>query len=372
MSISLVLLGAGNSTRFNAGVKKQWLRVKDKPLWLYVAKKFKKLHKFDKIIIVASKDEINYMEKFGDFSFCIGGKTRQESLKNALLHVKSEHVLVSDIARVCVRKKLFKRLLRAKDKAACIIPVLDMVDTIYLDKRPANRSLIKAVQTPQLSNTKALKEALENDKEFTDDSSAIFANGGKVYFVKGDEKIHKLTSKKDLKKLPCLKKPSSGFLCGNGFDVHAFGEKRALILGGIKVHKSMGLKAHSDGDVLIHALIDAILGAMGAGDIGELFPDTDNKYKNISSIKLLKKVCRFAQSVGFEMVNCDITIMAEKPKISPFKRDIAKNIAKHLQIAPNFVNTKATTTEKLGFVGRSEGMVVSATATLKYYDWTQQ
>jgi len=143
-----------------------------------------------------------------------------------------------------------------------------------------------------------------------------------------------------------------------------------MMLGGVEVHPTTGFKAHSDGDVAIHALIDALLGAAGAGDIGELFPDNDPRYKNVDSKLLLQEVCAFLLKVGFEITHCDITVMAEFPRLSAFKDTIRFTLAKILALSPIHVNVKATTTEKLGFVGRQEGVAVSATATLKYYDWT--
>ncbi len=369
MSISLILLGAGNSTRFDMPPKKQWLRIKDEPLWLHVSEKLASFYRFDKIICVGSSDEVNYMKKYCDFEVVCGGATRQESLKNALKIVNSKYVMVTDVARACISKKLFLRLLKSRKKADCIVPTLKAIDTIYYNNKPINRNLINSIQTPQLSRTKALKNALKNAKEFTDDSSAIYANGGTVRFVKGSKKALKITNKKDLKLFTCIKKPSNHIFTGCGFDVHEFGEKRPLILGGVKVHESMGLRAHSDGDVLTHALIDAILGAIGAGDIGELFPDTDDRYKDANSLLLLKKVCEFATSVGYVLVNCDITILAQTPKISPFKESITQKIAKTLNIKRFFVNIKATTTEKLGFIGRGEGIGVQATVNVRFYNW---
>lgn len=370
MSISLVMMGAGNSTRFEMPTKKQWLRIGSIPLWLYVTQKIAKLYNFDKIVVVGGEDELKYMQKFANFTFCSGGQTRQQSLKNALLHVKSKYVLVSDVARVCVNESLIERILQKKGDGDSIIPTLDIIDTLYYDGECIDRERAKRVQTPQLSNTLKLKEAINSKNEFTDESSAIKAHGGKVIFVKGDKSAKKLTSKEDLKDLKCLRKPSLDTFVGNGFDVHAFGIKRPLILGGVRVHESLGLKAHSDGDVLIHSLIDALLGAIGGGDIGELFPDTNEEYKNISSLKLLEKVTYFINSVGFEVVNCDITIMAQKPKISPYKQDIELVLAKTLLVEPYKINVKATTTEKLGFVGREEGIAVISNASLKYFDWT--
>ncbi len=369
MSISLILLGAGSSTRFGLPVKKQWLRVGSEPLWLYVAKKLASFHKFDKIVCVGSGDEISYMKRYCDFDVVCGGDTRQQSLQNALKLIDSKHVMVTDVARACVSRKLFLRLLKLKDTADCIVPVLKPIDTIYYKNNPIDRDKINSIQTPQLSNTKALKEALKSKKEFTDDSSAIHANRGTIKFVKGSKKAFKLTRKKDLNFFTCKNKPRLDTFVGYGFDVHEFGEKRPLILGGVKVHESMGLKAHSDGDVLAHALMDALLGAIGAGDIGELFPDTNSAYKNANSLKLLKRVYNFSKSVGFVLVNCDITVIAQNPKINPFKEQMAKKIAKTLGIERFFVNIKATTTEKLGFVGRNEGVAVVAAVSMRFYNW---
>ncbi len=363
------MLGAGNSSRFDMPVKKQWLRINDEPLWQFVTKKISKMYNFDKIIVVCHKQEQAYMKKFANYTFCEGGHERQESLKKALDLVDSEFVLVSDIARVCIKKRVVKSLIKSRKKASCIVPILKATDTIHYQNVYINRDEIKLIQTPQLSHTKDLKKALKNETLFTDDSSAILASGKKVHYIKGHEKSFKLTTKKDLKKLTNLKKPSKDIFIGNGFDVHEFGEKRALLLGGICVHESLGVKAHSDGDVLAHALIDAILGASSLGDIGELFPDHDKRYKNANSMELLKQVSDFVRQVGFEFVNIDITILAQKPKIGPYKQQIAKNIATHLHIKENKINIKATTTEKLGFIGRSEGLGVQATAGLKYFNW---
>jgi len=144
-----------------------------------------------------------------------------------------------------------------------------------------------------------------------------------------------------------------------------------MVLCGVEITKEYGFRAHSDGDVAIHALIDAILGAMGAGDIGELFPDSDDKYKDINSTKLLKTVVKKVFRYGYEIVNVDLSIIAQQPKLKEYKNKMRHSLAKLLQIEPIFVNIKATTTEKLGFIGRGEGVGVLANATLKYYDWTK-
>ena len=367
--LSLVLLGAGSSTRFDLPVKKQWLRIGSKPLWYYVAHTLGKSYPFKDIIIATSNSDMKYMQRFGNFKFCQGGATRQESLKNALAHVTSEHVMVTDIARACVPETLISRLLHAKDQADIIVPALKVPDTVTHYGKTIEREHVKLIQTPQLSRTKCLKEALSKEGDYTDDSSAIKANGGTVWYVEGDLKAHKLTFAKDLLNLECLTPPSHETFTGFGFDVHQFEDGKVMMLGGIKIQENFGFKAHSDGDVALHALTDALLGAAGAGDIGEHFPDTDEKYKNADSAKLLEEVVKFIRNVGFEPINCDITIIAQTPKLGALKDEMAKRIAEILAIDLYRVNVKATTTEKLGFTGRKEGVAVQAVANLKFYDW---
>lgn len=369
-NLTLILLAAGSSTRFGLNTKKQWLRIDHQPLWLAVAKNFEKTNLFDKIIITSSAQDIEFMKNYADYEFIEGGSTRQESLKNALVEVDSEFVMVSDIARCCVDEQLLLNILSHKQKADSIVPYLDAKDTIVYGDKTINRDEVKIIQTPQLSKTKILKDALLNAKEdFSDESSAIVASGGLRYFVLGSEDAHKLTHLSDLKKLPCLNPPSKDMLNGIGFDVHAFDDKGSMYLGGIKIDSEFGFKAHSDGDVALHALIDALLGAAGMGDIGMLFPDNDPTYKGIDSKELLKDVVKKLHGFGFNIVNVDLTIACEKPKLSPYKTNIRQTIAAILQIEASRVNIKASTTEKLGFVGRGEGVAVFASANLKYFDW---
>lgn len=368
LDISLVMLAAGDSTRFNFPTKKQFIRLGIEPLWLYATKNLSSFYPFKKIIIASN--DLEYMQKFAPhYDFVRGGKTRMHSLKNALAKVSTEFVMVSDTARVLVSKNLLSRLVENTHNADCITPVLKVADTTLYNNEALKREQIKLVQTPQLSRTALLKKALKQNKEFTDDSTAIASVNGKIWFVEGEESARKITFKEDLTKLD-LPAPTNEIFCGNGFDVHSFGAKRPLILGGVKVHKNLGLKAHSDGDVLAHALIDALLGAASLGDIGELYPDTSIKYKNADSMKLLKNTYKKVQEVGFEFVNADISVIAQEPKLGKFKTQIVSNLAKVLNVPEFRINVKATTTEKLGFVGRKEGIAVLANVNLKYFDWT--
>ena len=366
---TLILLGAGSSSRFECTVKKQWLYTGEIPLWLHVTEHFEKSASFEQIIIVSTQEEINLMQHFASYTYVQGGNSRQASLNNALQHVDTEYVLVSDIARSCVPSEMIQDILTSKAAGSCIVPVLPVTDTLYLDDQPIDREKVKIIQTPQLSVTKMLKKALKTDTIFSDDSSAIASLGEKVHFVKGSAKAHKLTTLDDLKKLSCLKAPSPKTLTGFGIDIHPFEQNKTMFLCGVQIDTAYGFKAHSDGDVAIHALIDALLGAAGMGDIGELYPDTEETYAGADSKVLLQDTVKRITSFGHTIGNVDLTIMAETPKLLPYKEAMRTTLASLLGIRKNFVNIKATTAEKLGFIGRKEGVTVHAVANLTYTNW---
>jgi 2-C-methyl-D-erythritol 4-phosphate cytidylyltransferase/2-C-methyl-D-erythritol 2,4-cyclodiphosphate synthase len=362
-------LGAGSSSRFKTHAKKQWLYSGEIPLWLHVAEHFEQSSSFEQIIIVSTQEEIAFMKHFAPYTFVEGGETRQASLSHALAQVESNYVLVSDIARCCVPTEMIEHILNAKEQGSCVVPALPVTDTLYMHEQPIDREQVKIIQTPQLSVTKLLKKALETEILFTDDSSAIASLGEKIHFVEGSIAAHKLTTLDDLQKLPCIQAPSTRTLTGFGIDIHPFEKNKAMFLCGVPIEANYGFKAHSDGDVAIHALIDALLGAAGMGDIGELYPDTDSNYAGVDSKELLKDTVRRITSFGYEIGNIDLTIMAEAPKLLTYKAEMKITLASLLGIRKNFVNIKATTAEKLGFVGRKEGVTVHAVANLTYFNW---
>jgi 2-C-methyl-D-erythritol 4-phosphate cytidylyltransferase/2-C-methyl-D-erythritol 2,4-cyclodiphosphate synthase len=369
---TLVVLGAGSSSRFNHKTKKQWIRIEDDPLWLQTTNRLAQYYDFDQIIVVGNSNELKYMKNYNsEFTYVVGGDSRQESMSNALDNVTSTHVMVTDVARACVPQDVIDRLIKNINQADCIVPILGVSDTVVYDNDTINRDNVKLIQTPQLSKTIILKEALKTTEEFTDDSSAIKIAGGTIKYIEGSLKSAKLTFGEELNTLSCLKKPSTDMFVGTGYDIHPFEENKQMVLGGIKIDSNFGFKAHSDGDVLIHSLIDAILGSIGAGDIGEFFPDTDQKYKNACSVEMLEHILDFTTNVGYEIVNVDITIIAQIPKINPHKDAIKTKLAQVLNIPKNKVNIKATTAEKLGFIGRCEGVAVQSIATTKYYNWKE-
>lgn len=404
--ISLILLAAGDSSRFELSVKKQWLRVGELPLWQYVAQNIARAHPFKKIIIAVNEEDVGYCERLyacilasargesaecdtseykfqrkqGEigcgadecgsanlkFHFAPGGANRQSSLKNALKLVESELVLVSDVARAQISPELISSLIRNLGSADCISPYLGVNDTTYLGERIVEREELRLIQTPQLSRTALLKKALEGSEIFTDDSAAIGSAGGRLEFIKGEAGALKITRASDLAALN-LKPCSRDIFCGTGYDVHAIEKGAGIVLGGVKIPCEFALIAHSDGDVAIHALIDAICGAAMLGDIGELFPDSDAKFKGADSKELLRKVMRRVRGYGYELVNADITIIAQRPKIGIYKAQMQEVLSEILNCAR--VNVKATTTEGLGFTGRSEGIAAQAAVNLKFYDW---
>lgn len=393
-NIALILLGAGDSSRFCLSAlsssemvhksvqmlrlpKKQWLRVGEIPLWLKVALDFRDIYPFVHCVLSAKSTEIKYMQKYLDafsldFVLIKGGSTRQESLKNALMTLEDsvEYVLVSDIAR-CNSAFLSQRVLKEIGNYDCVVPYLKLNDTIVYSNDSKldylKRDNLKIIQTPQLSRLNVLKSALDNG-DFTDESSAISAQGGSIGFVQGAVEAKKLTFLEDLKTIP-LPVPSTRTLVGNGSDIHALDKGEGILLGCVVIPCEFRLIAHSDGDVCLHALSDALLGAIGCGDIGEWFPDNDPAYKGANSADLLRIIVDFVRDVGYDILQADITIFAQKPKISPYKNAMEKKISEILQINVFKVNVKATTTEKLGFIGKGEGILVQASVVLEYFDW---
>lgn len=370
ISVSLIIMSAGSSTRFreNTDIKKHWLRVNSKPLWLYVADEISCKFTFDKVIIVANSNEVNYMRRFCDYEIVEGGNSRQESLQCALKLVNTEFVLVNDAARFNIDFSVLNNVLtQDMDIYDCVIPTINVADTIFTyvgdNKEYLNRENIRLVQTPQLSRVSILLEALKLG-EFSDESSAIHNYGGRILAINGSRNLHKITFFDDIKNFSL--DLTGDVHIGYGFDVHKFIDNKKMFLGGVFIDCNFGLEAHSDGDVLIHSLCDAILGAVGAGDIGEWFPDSDDEFKCIDSKILLQRVVDFVFSIGFMIINADIMIMAQVPLIGPYKTKMIETLSSILRIDKHHINIKATTMENMGFIGRREGICVSSSVSMKY------
>ncbi len=346
---SAVIVAGGSSTRF--GENKLNSTVIDKTVLERSVDVFRGIA--DEIIVV------------GDFQIegtkCVkGGKTRSESVKNGLKAVSAEckFVAVHDGARPFVSRKLAEQLFCEAEKFGSAVPRLPVIDTIWQTTdglSTCDRSKFFTVQTPQVFDCKQLVEAFEkSNSNYTDESTLYFRTFGKVHFVDGEFSNKKITFPADL--------PT--FRVGQGFDVHAFADGNGVILGGVTIPYSKKLVGHSDADVLAHAVCDAVLSASDNRDIGVQFPDTDNKYLGADSMELLKKCVRLAADKGFSVENVSAVVICQQPKLAPHITQMAKNIAKVLNIGENCVNISATTTEHLGALGNGDGIAAQAQALL--------
>jgi 2-C-methyl-D-erythritol 2,4-cyclodiphosphate synthase/2-C-methyl-D-erythritol 4-phosphate cytidylyltransferase len=320
----------------------------------------------------------------------VGGDTRQDSVRLGLhaLSSSAEAVFIHDGARPFARPDLYHRLLSKLDtdgRAIAVVPLLPATDTLkQLDASgcitaTVDRSRVRAVQTPQLLR---LPQALElharaeaDGFAATDDASLVerYASG-RVLAVEGDPANLKLTTPQDLLLAEALlaqgeklvrQEDARGLRVGQGFDVHAFCEGRPLVLGGVEIPFERGLAGHSDADVLLHAICDALLGAANLGDIGQHFPDTDPAWKGADSWELLKAVAGLLAGKGWRVVNLDATLICQRPKLAPYREAMRERICLALSTQPGQVSLKATTTERLGFAGREEGIAAQAIVLLE-------
>lgn len=298
-----------------------------------------------------------------------GGETRRESVLAGLEALESEpagRVLIHDAARPGLSGPVIDRLLGALDGATGAIPVLPVVDSIAVAQGDlmagaARREELRRVQTPQafhFAEILAAHRAWDIARDAGDDAQVAQAAGYEVRLVEGDEALRKLTFAEDFTvTVPPVR-------IGTGFDVHRLGDGEELWLGGIRIDHSRGLVGHSDADVALHALTDAILGAVAAGDIGQHFSPADPRWKGAASDQFLRHAMELARSEGYRVGNVDVTIICEAPKIGPHRAAMIERIAQILEISPSQVSVKATTTERLGFTGRDEGIAAQAVATM--------
>lgn len=301
--------------------------------------------------------------------FITGGATRQQSVRLGLealaLHAP-DLVLIHDAARPILPRAVIDRLVGALAEQPGAIPVLPVVDSLThaagdLMAAPARREDLRRVQTPQAfrySDILAAHRDWAGEPNAGDDAQVAQAAGLNVALVEGDEALHKLTYASD------FAPAAPAFRVGSGYDVHRLEEGEELWLCGVKIEHSHGLSGHSDADVAIHALVDALLGAVGAGDIGQHFPPSDPQWRGASSDRFLVHAVKLVGEAGYAIANVDVTLICEAPKIGPHREAMRARLAELMGVALAQVSVKATTTEKLGFTGRSEGIAAQATATV--------
>ncbi len=394
--VSAIVPAAGSGKRFAAGENKVFLPLGGQPVLGHGIALLSRRREISEIIIAAARGEeetcgaIAATHAAGKpVKIVTGGKERLESVALALAEAKNPLVMVHDGARPLLDEALLDRLLSAlMPDLEGVVPVLPLRDTVKRGdgqrvEATLERAELWAAQTPQLFYREALLSAYRAAKSTgyraTDDASLVEANGGKIAMVPGSEENIKITTPLDLEFARLIfdrrrnaEETRKNMRIGNGFDVHALGGEGPLRLGGVAIPHERGLVGHSDGDVLLHALIDAILGAMADGDIGVHFPPGDPAYRRIDSRLLLKKTGARMEERGFSLVNADAVVMAERPKLQPYILEMRREIAAVLHVPVSLISVKATTTEKLGFVGRGEGIAASAAVLLDQKETNQR
>lgn len=392
-----ILLAAGSGSRLakaGLGVKKQFLTLDGQPLFWRAAKTFGRVAGVEGLVFAlppeeceahaANIAELDNRDPLGLAWLAVpGGERRQDSVENALaaLPARATHVLVHDAARCFVRPEVVARVLAAlKDGARAVVPAVAVTDTIKVVeggrvRATPRRSTLMAVQTPQGLDAALLREGFARARaealDVTDDVSLAEALGEEVVVVEGAEDNVKITTPKDLELLAPNARSFPLPRVGFGYDVHRYAlaeeesrpNARSMVLGGAPIPGAPMVLAHSDGDVLLHALGDALLGCLCAGDIGQHFPDSDPRLDGIESGVLIGEILAKFGPAGLTLVHVDLTVVAQVPRVGPHREHIRRNVAALLGLPCDRVNVKATTEERLGFTGSKQGVKAYAQAT---------
>ena len=368
-----IIVAAGRGKRLGSSLPKQFLKVRGRTILEMSVEAFEQNKYIDEIFVAANADYCELTEKLcRGFSklkkIVAGGAERQDSVRAALDCLRGENgiVLVHDAARPLVSEAVINAVIEGTADFGAAIPTVPAKDTIRqvdgTGSRTLQRETLACVQTPQGFRISLLKHAFEKAQAEgflgTDDASLVERMGINISMVQGEDANRKITTREDLE---------TEMRIGTGYDVHRLVEGRPLVLCGEQIPYEKGLLGHSDADVALHALMDAMLGAAGLGDIGKHFPDTDERYRGISSMKLLQKTAELLREAGYFLGNADITIIAQRPKIAGYIPKMRANIAEIMNCDENKINIKGTTTEKLGFVGREEGIASEAVCILYRY-----
>ena len=373
-----VILAAGKSQRLNSKVPKPYLSVNNKSLIQYSIDVANKCKNISNIAIVYNKIHKKLLNNLHlrNIIKIEGGKTRAESTFNALKFIKKFrciNVLIHDAARPNITVNIINKIIKSLKKNKAVIPCLkikDSVKSINTKKRikNLNRKQINITQTPQGFRFGEIYKLNKNnfDINVTDDASLFINYGKKLKFINGEENNFKITTKNDFVLFKKLKIKKNKY--GIGFDVHRLEKGIKLYLGGIKIPYHSGLKGHSDGDVIIHAIIDALMGACRLKDIGTLFSNKNKKYKNIRSPKMLNKVLRLINQKGYSINNIDINVITERPRIDKYRNKIINSISKLCNIDKNKINIKGKTTEKLGLIGKEKAIAAEVITSVYKYD----
>ena len=369
-SFAAIVVAAGKGLRAGQPLPKQFAMWRGKPVLRHSVETLLDAGARPLVIAVPPDGEqavLDALAGLDGFALVTGGTTRQQSVKKALAAVDSaERILIHDAARPDLPLPVIERLLAALEYHPGAIPVLPVIDSLSVENDgvmsgTAPRERLRRVQTPQAFRFDAIfraHQAWQDEASAGDDAQVLRANGGIVAHVQGDERLAKLTFAEDF----MVQQPS--IRIGMGFDVHRLVEGEELWLGGIRLDHSKGLSGHSDADVALHAIVDALLGAVANGDIGSHFPPRDPRWKGASSDQFLEHAAKLVREAGYGVGNVDLTIICEAPKIGPHRDAMRTRIADLLGVDIALVSVKATTTERLGLTGRGEGIAAQAIATV--------
>ena len=371
-----IVVAAGKGLRVGGDVPKQFRTWRGKPLIRHSIERLADAGANPIVVVIARDAEphaAQVLSGIAGISFTTGGATRQESVRaglESLSETTTDNVLIHDAARPDLPLEVIERLLGALADHPGAIPTLPVVDSLAVASAQgtmsgkAEREVLRRVQTPQAFQFDAILKAHRAWKgaaDAGDDAQVLAAMECSVALVQGDERLKKITFAEDLME----QTETTPFRIGQGFDVHQLVEGEELWLCGIKLDHTHGLAGHSDADVALHAVTDAVLGAISNGDIGTHFPPSDPKWKGARSGQFLEHAVKLAGDAGYSLGNIDLTIICEAPKIGPHRPAMCAEVARLTGLSENAVSIKATTTEKLGFTGRGEGIAAQAIVSLQ-------
>ena len=370
MNNYFIILAAGKGQRFSHNKPKQFFNYKGKMIIEHSIDKALKSKLFKKIVIVIPNKYKSYFKKYKKNKILIvkGGNKRKDSSINALKKIKyfkPKNVFIHDAARPNFSIKLIKNLKNNLRNNNAVIPVINSKDSIkykienHLINLDRNNTFL--TQTPQAFRFKELyKLAIKQKKNITDEATLFINHNHKLKFISGENLNYKITYLNDI----IVQKNFSGI----GFDIHKLVKNKSLFLGGVKIPFHSGLKGHSDGDVIIHAIIDSILGAIQKKDIGSYFPSNKNKFKNIRSLKMLKPILDNLIKKNYFINNIDINLICEQPKVSKHRNKIINSLSIIMNVDKNKINLKGKTVEKLGLIGKEKAIACEVISSLGKYD----
>ncbi len=373
MNITAIIVAAGRGTRAGDGTPKQWQPLGDRRVIDHTIRAFVSHPDVGHIVVVVNGDDMDHAAGLAtdDVTVTTGGDTRTQSVRNGLKCAKgTTHVLIHDAARPCVSADVISGVIKALHTGAAAAPGLAVSDALWrgsdgLVSGTLDRDGLFAAQTPQGFALEAITTAhAAYDGIAADDVTVAQASGIAVAITQGCADNLKITTVDDFARAARILGVKMDIRCGNGFDVHAFGPGDHVMLFGVKIPHDQGLIGHSDADVGLHTLADAIYGALAMGDIGQHFPPSDPQWKGVSSDVFLRHAAELARTSGFALSNLDATLICELPQIGPHAAAMRGRVAEITGLDVDRISVKATTTERLGFAGRKEGIACMATATV--------